>query len=240
MRRDHRPYYLKNLYNKFQKWYAYRYLAPQCEYFGRGLHFMKPWQVEIFGGPISLGDYTTVIATPDKKVRFTVWAKDRNSGKIEIGKCCLVCPGTRIMSATAITIGDGCMMAQSVSITDSDWHDIYDRSLSIGNTAAVKIGSNAWIGDSAIVSKGVTIGDNAIIGAGAIVLKDIPANAIAAGNPAVVMKYLDPDKPLKSRIQWLADPAKLAADFEKLDRENMTGNTIAGWFRSMLFPQKGD
>ena len=65
MRRDHRPYYLKHWYNKFQKWYAYYYLAPQCEYFGRGLHFMKPWQVEIFGGPISIGNYTTVIATPD-------------------------------------------------------------------------------------------------------------------------------------------------------------------------------
>ena len=240
MRKDHRPYYLKNLYNKFQKWYAYYYLAPQCEYFGRGLHFMKPWQVEIFGGPVSLGDYTTVIATPDKKVRFTIWSKDKNSGKIEIGKCCLVCPGTRIMSATSITIGDGCMMAQSVSITDSDWHDIYDRSLSIGKTEAVTIGSNVWIGDSAIISKGVTIGDNAIIGAGSIVVKDIPANAIAVGNPASVLKYLDPEKTLKSRTDWMANPAKLAADFEIIDREMMAGNTLAGWFRSMIFPRKGD
>ncbi len=240
MRRDHRPYYLKHWYNKFQKWYAYYYLAPQCEYFGRGLHFMKPWQVEIFGGPISIGNYTTVIATPDKKVRLTVWPKDKNSGKIEIGKCCLVCPGTRILSATAITIGDGCMMAQNASITDSDWHDIYDRSLPIGNTAAVKIGDNVWIGENASVNKGVTIGNNAIIGAGSIVLKDIPANAIAAGNPAAVLKYLDPEKPLRSRIQWLADPAKLAADFEIIDRENMAGNTLIGWFRSMLFPRKGD
>lgn len=240
MRKDHRPYYLKHLYNKFQKWYACYYLAPQCDYFGRGLHFMKPWQVEIFGERISLGDYTTIIAAPDKKVRFTVWGKDKHSGKIEIGKCCLVCPGTRILSATAITIGDGCMMAQSVSISDSDWHDLYDRSQSIGNTAAVNIGSNVWIGDSAIIGKGVTIGDNAIVGAGAIVLKDIPANAIAAGNPAVVVKYLDPEKQLKTRTQWLADPAKLAADFEILDRENMAGNTLIGWFRSMLFPRKGD
>jgi acetyltransferase-like isoleucine patch superfamily enzyme len=240
MRRDHRPYYLKHLYNKFQKWYAYYYLAPQCEYFGQGLHFMKPWQVEIFGGPVSLGDYTTVIATPDKKVRFTIWSNNKNSGKIEIGRCCLVCPGTRIMSATAITIGDGCMMAQSVSITDSDWHDLYDRSLSIGNTEAVKIGNNVWIGDSAIINKGVTIGDNAVIGAGAIVVKDIPANAIAAGNPATVLKYLDPDKTIKTRTQWLSDPAKIAGDFAIIDREQMKGNTLLGWFRAMLFPRKGD
>ena len=131
-------------------------------------------------------------------------------------------------------------MAQSVSITDSDWHDIYDRSLSIGNTEAVKIGNNVWIGDSAIISKGVTIGDNAVIGAGAIVVKDIPANAIAAGNPAAVLKYLDPEKQLKSRTEWFADPTKLARDFAIIDREQMKGNTIAGWIRSLLFPRQGD
>ncbi|MEI6610634.1 MAG: acyltransferase [Deltaproteobacteria bacterium] len=201
---------------------------------------MKPWQVEIFGGPISLGDYTTVIATSDKKVRLTIWSKDKDSGKIEIGRCSLLCPGTRIMSATAVTIGDGCMMAQDACITDSDWHDLYDRSLPVGNTEAVKIGNNVWIGDSSIVNKGVTIGDNAVIGAGSIVLKDVPANAIAVGNPATVVKYLDPDKPLKTRTQWLSDPAKLARDFEIIDRENMTGNTLTGWFRSILFPRQGD
>jgi acetyltransferase-like isoleucine patch superfamily enzyme len=240
MRKDHRPYYIKQLYNKFQKWYAHYYLAPQCKYYGRGMQFMKPWQVEIFGGPISLGDYTTVIATSDKKVRLTIWSKDKDSGKIEIGRCSLLCPGTRIMSATAVTIGDGCMIAQDACITDSDWHDLYDRSLPIGNTEAVQIGRNVWIGDSAIISKGVTIGDNAIIGAGSIVLKDVPANAIAVGNPASVVKYLDPDKPLKTRTQWLSDPAKLAKDFEMIDRENMAGNTLAGWFRSLLFPRQGD
>jgi acetyltransferase-like isoleucine patch superfamily enzyme len=240
MRRDHRPYYIKHLYNKFQKWYAHYYLAPQCKYYGRGMHFMKPWQVEIFGGPISLGDYTTVIATSDKKVRLTIWSKDKDSGKIEIGRCSLLCPGTRIMSATAVTIGDGCMMAQDACITDSDWHDLYDRSLPVGNTEAVQIGNNVWIGDSAIINKGVTIGDNAVIGAGSIVLKDVPANAIAVGNPASVVKYLDPDKPLKTRTQWLSDPAKLAKDFEIIDRENMAGNTLADWFRSMLFPRQGD
>jgi carbonic anhydrase/acetyltransferase-like protein (isoleucine patch superfamily) len=86
----------------------------------------------------------------------------------------------------------------------------------------------------------VTIGDNAIIGAGSIVVKNIPANAIAAGNPATVIKYLDPTKPLKTRTQWLSDPAKLAGDFEILDREIMKGNTLVGWFRSLLFPRLGD
>jgi len=144
------------------------------------------------------------------------------------------------MAATSVTLGDGCMTAQNVSISDSDWHDLYDRSLPIGKTQAVTIGNNVWIGDSAIIGKGVAIGDNAIIGAGSVVVKNIPANAIAAGNPAAVIKYLDPDKSLKTRTQWLSDPAKLAGDFEIIDRKLMKGNTLAGWFRSLLFPRRGD
>lgn len=240
MLKDHRPYYIKRFYNKLQKMYARYYLAPQFEVFGRGLVFMKPWQVEVFGGPVSLGDYSNIIATPDKKVRFTVWPAWKSSGKIEIGRCCLICPGTRIMAATSVTMGDGCMTAQNVSISDSDWHDLYDRSLPVGNTQAVRIGNNVWLGENAIICKGVTIGDNAIIGAGSIVIKDIPANAIAAGNPATVIKYLDPAKPIKTRMEWLADPARLAGEFEKIDRDMMKGNTLTGWFRSLLFPRRGD
>jgi len=240
LRKDHRPYYLKKFYNKYQKWYAQFFLAHQFEYFGRGIVFMKPQHVEVFGGPVYLGDYSTIIATPDRKVRFAVWPVWLGKGKIEIGKCCLICSGTRIMSATSITMGDGCMTAQNVSISDADWHDIYDRSMPIGKTQAVTIGNNVWLGDSVIVGKGVTIGDNAVIGAGSIVVKDIPANAIAVGNPATVIKYLDPDKPLKTRTDWLANPAKLASDFELIDRALMKGNSLAGWFRSLLFPRRGD
>jgi len=201
---------------------------------------MKPQHVEVFGGPVYLGDYSIIIATPDRKVRFAVWPVWLGKGKIEIGKCCLICSGTRIMSATSITMGDGCMTAQNVIISDADWHDIYDRSMPIGKTQAVTIGNNVWLGDSVIVGKGVTIGDNAVIGAGSIVVKDIPANAIAVGNPATVIKYLDPDKPLKTRTDWLANPAKLASDFELIDRALMKGNSLAGWFRSLLFPRRGD
>jgi serine acetyltransferase len=97
-----------------------------------------------------------------------------------------------------------------------------------------------WIGDSAIIGKGVHLGDNAVIGAGAIVVKDIPANAIAVGNPASVIKYLDADKPIKSRSQWMADPQRVAEYFDAVERIMREGNTLFGWFRSSLFPRKGD
>jgi len=88
-----------------------------------------------------------------------------------IGKYCLLCPGVRISAGCEIVIGDSVMMAQGAFITDSDWHGVYDRSLSVGESIPVHIGRNVWIGDSAIVTKGVAIGENSIIGAGAVVVR---------------------------------------------------------------------
>ena len=238
MKRDHRPYFLKHLDIKFQKWYVNHFLRPQFEHLGKRTTFMKPWHVEIFGEDISLGDYANVIATSDKKVRLTIWSNFGEKGHIKIGNYCLICPGVRIGAATEIVIGDSCMMAQGAYITDSDWHGLYDRSQPVGQTAPVRIGNNAWIGDSAIVCKGVTIGDNSIIGAGSIVTKDIPPNVIAVGNPAVVIKNLDKNKRIRTRAEWFSDPEYLAMQFREIDRHTLEGNTIFGWLRSALFPSK--
>ena len=240
MRRDTRPYIIKRLDLLFQRWYAERFLRPQFERLGTGCLFMKPWHVEIFGGPVILGDYAHVIAAPDKKVRLTVWSNLGGQGRIIIGNYSLLCPGVRISAGQDISIGDSCMMAQGAFITDSDWHGIYDRSLSVGQSAPVRIGDNVWIGDSAMVCKGVTIGENSIVGAGSVVLKDVAPNVIVGGNPASVLKSLDPECIMKTRADWLAHPDVLAAEFDEIDRHLMEGNTWFGWFRSLLWPGNQD
>lgn len=55
------------------------------------------------------------------------------------------------------------------------------------------IGKRASIGSNSTVMCGITIGENAIIGAGSVVTKNIPARAIAAGNPAKILRYLEDD-----------------------------------------------
>ena len=50
------------------------------------------------------------------------------------------------------------------------------------------IGNYVWVGENSRICKGVTIGDNAIIAANSVVTKDVPANSIAAGNPARIVK----------------------------------------------------
>jgi acetyltransferase-like isoleucine patch superfamily enzyme len=201
---------------------------------------MKPWCIEVNGGPIFLGDYANIIATSDNKVRLTVWSNRPDEGTIQIGKYCLICAGVRISAAKEITIGDNCMLANRVYVTDADWHDLYDRSMFVGQSSPVRIGNNVWLGDSVIVCKGVTIGDNSIIGAGAVVVKDIPPNVVAAGNPAVVLKQLDRDKPMQTREDWFSIIAQLTTEVKEKEKNNLKGNTLLGWLRSLVFPLKGD
>jgi maltose O-acetyltransferase len=56
----------------------------------------------------------------------------------------------------------------------------------------ISIGDNVWLGGGAIVCPGVTIGDNTVVGAGAVVTRDLPANVVAIGNPARVLRQVDP------------------------------------------------
>lgn len=86
----------------------------------------------------------------------------------------------------SIEIGEGCAISDNVSITDSDSHYIGGRKEDM--MSPVIIGNHVWIGKNVTVLKGVHIGDGAIVGAGSVVVKDIPANCLAVGNPARVIK----------------------------------------------------
>jgi maltose O-acetyltransferase len=54
----------------------------------------------------------------------------------------------------------------------------------------IVIGDNVWLGGGVIVCPGVTIGEDTVVGAGAVVTRDLPANVVAVGNPARVVRHL--------------------------------------------------
>ena len=61
----------------------------------------------------------------------------------------------------------------------------------VGAPKPVTIHDNVWLGYGVIVMKGVTIGKNSIVGMNSVVTKDIPANSVAAGSPAKVIKTIN-------------------------------------------------
>ena len=90
-----------------------------------------------------------------------------------------------------IRIGDGCMCAPNVVIaTAAHPIDSEMRRAALQYNLPVTIGNNVWLGAGAIVLPGVTIGDNTVVGAGAVVTKNLPANVVAVGNPARVLREI--------------------------------------------------
>ena len=226
---------MKKYATKLNNLYVRHFLKPQFKYLGRGGAYFKPRYIKVFGNCVSIGDYPTLIGAPDAILQFTSWNIGENIGEISIGKYSLITPGVRIMAAEKIQIGDACMIAHGAYISDADWHGIYDRAQPVGKTEPVILKDNVWIGDSAIICKGVTIGKNSIIGAGAVVTKDVPDNSIYAGNPAKLVKKLDQDSFI-SRKDFFNDPIKLAKDFDALDRYNLKNNSIFNWIKSIVKP----
>ena len=91
----------------------------------------------------------------------------------------------------SIRIGADCLVAEMVSIRDSD-HGTDSAGVPYRKqghvTAPVVIGDNVWLGSRVVVTRGVCIGDNAVIGAGAVVTRDVPPNSLAVGVPARVVR----------------------------------------------------
>lgn len=99
---------------------------------------------------------------------------------------------TIICNNSTVSIGDNSLVGYNVEILDSDFHGIAptERKTKHFQGQPVTIRDNVWIGSNAKILKGVTIGSNAVIGNGAVVTSDIPADTIAAGVPARVIRTL--------------------------------------------------
>ncbi len=194
--------------------------------------------VEIFGKGINVGKSATFVATSDSYIRLTTWNLGEFNGKIYAGDYCLFTPGVRIAAATEIKIGKGCMFANGSYVSDADWHGLYKRAEPVGSTKKVELKDNVWIGDRAVVGKGVTIGQNSIVAAGAIVVKDVPENVIVGGNPAGIIKELDPKKQKVTRMDLFKDPKALEELYDYLDKIDLKQNHFLGWIRSLVTPSK--
>ena len=132
-------------------------------YMGRGVKIHEYSYVDPYGGSIFLDDFAG------------------------IGHHCI------IGGHGGLRIGKYAMISGLTYIIPSN-HNFYRKDLPYllqGETKlGITIGDNVWVGARSIVLDGTTIGDNTIIGAGSVVSKDIPANVIALGSPAKIIKEI--------------------------------------------------
>jgi acetyltransferase-like isoleucine patch superfamily enzyme len=236
LRRDHAPFWLKRTMAAGSALWTKHFLVPQLESVGPGLIVINPRHVEVNGSDVRLGSHVHMMATRDRPIRLTVFPQP--GGIIDIGDYTIILPGSRIASARSIRVGKNCMFATNSYVSDADWHDVYDRTAAPGSIAPIVIEDNVWVGDSAIVCKGVTIGRNSVIGAGAIVTRDVPANVIAVGNPAKVVKELDPDRPMRTREALFNGERPYDDYIVSFERWVLAPNTFGAWLRAKIAPTR--
>ena len=88
--------------------------------------------------------------------------------------------------------------------------------------------------------KGVTIGENSIVAAGAVVSRDVPANVVVAGNPAAVVKTLDPNEGFVTRADYYADPVELQRFIDQVEKDILGANGFFNWLRALVWPRNTD
>jgi acetyltransferase-like isoleucine patch superfamily enzyme len=144
----------------------------------------------------SLYDSATLYINPAGRVRFGAFAMMAGGAlfcdaAIEIGAYCLVAWNVLIMDSTIVSMDVEERRAQLEAAA-------FHRSRWLGParlSRPVRIGRNVWISFSACILPGVTIGDHSIVGARAVVRDDVPPYSVVAGNPARVVRSLDPNSP---------------------------------------------
>ncbi len=112
-------------------------------------------------------------------------------GKLtRVGREVFVNFGCTFLDQGGITIEDGVFIGPGAKILTEH----HPEAPGLRHRLLVKpvvIRRNAWIGAGAIVLPGVTVGENAIVGAGAVVTKDVPADTVAAGVPARILRSIE-------------------------------------------------
>jgi acetyltransferase-like isoleucine patch superfamily enzyme len=157
------------------------YISPKIS-----LHYENKQQI-VIGDFTSINDFVTLAVANDPHCNL-------DNSKLIIGSNTYIGEYNNIRAGGGIIkIGNYCSISQHITIVASN-HGIAKDTIIKDQAWSTKknfvtIEDDVWIGANSVILPGVTIGKGAVIGAGSVVTKDIPAYAIAIGNPARVIKY---------------------------------------------------
>ena len=113
---------------------------------------------------------------------------------VTVGKCCKISSHSFICEG--VVIEDNVFIGHGVTFINDSYPRAATREGNLQTEADWKvertvIKKGASIGSGATILANTSIGENAIVGAGSVVTKDVPPNAIVAGNPARILRYFD-------------------------------------------------
>jgi acetyltransferase-like isoleucine patch superfamily enzyme len=144
------------------------------------------------GAVLHLGRWSWV--GNDSKIRV-------HEGEVRIGAKTVLGQECTVSAFQHVSIGRECIVADRVMLIDFD-HGVVEVERPIRHQGIykrdVRVGHNVWMGYGSCVLRGCTVGDNSILGTYAVVTRDIPADTVAAGVPARVIRRRDVPK----RLRW--------------------------------------
>lgn len=171
---------------------------------GRNVTFRHPRKIR-FGHNVIIDDNAMIDAKGDTNTGITFGDRvfiGRNSivycknGNITLGEGVNVSSNCTLFSSNSLTIEAGVMIAGFTYILSGGEYDVTDRATPFVEQSGMEtkgplvIGRNCWLGAHVTVLDAAGIGPNSVIGAGAVVAKPIPADTLALGIPARVVRSL--------------------------------------------------
>jgi acetyltransferase-like isoleucine patch superfamily enzyme len=150
-----------------------------------------PWSVRLYGriyfragGDVEFGDGVSLVGTV-----VPIEIVSHEGSHISIGEHTFINYGASITAYREVRIGRHCLLGHHLRIIDRNEYGLEQREIA-PPAAPILIEDHVWIGAHVIILPGVRIGRNSAIGAGSVVTKDVPANCLAAGNPARVLRQM--------------------------------------------------
>lgn len=186
-------------------------ISHLCDFCVTSYYAAKMHQQDIFeinyGRPIYISGFEhikigerTKIGRLSRLDAVSKWKEQKFSPKFTIGHDSVINPLCHIGCINNVTIGNYVSIGERTYITDhihgkSDYVDmsIPPRERPLFSKGPVVIEDYVTIGENSCILPGVTIGHNSIIGANAVVTKSVPPFSIVGGNPAKVLKIVEPE-----------------------------------------------
>ncbi len=206
---------------KFIEYDWYSGGIPANAAFGENVHLDTSYGFAAFYSERQDGFYLGDASGTYDRASFIVG----ENGTIKVGSYTIL-NGTTLVCDDGITIGNHCLLAWGSVVTDT-WAgfesasierrrevlrfaatDSRRRMLPVDTPRPVVLEDNVWVGFDAVILPGVTLGRGSIVGCKTIVAEDVPPYAVVAGNPARLIRFLQPDDTPEAIEQALAEYRK--------------------------------